>query len=307
MSEDQRNAVHDENLLSAWMKSASDFWGSMLRNWSTQTPSPEAGAGAAADGDQKARSRESFEAVLKTWKTLSSVAGETGGVEAAANLGGAMPDILLKLVQSSWKGFFHLQQQWLERAGRIGRSTAAYSFENIDQEALRTWTEIYEREFSQFLSIPQLGLTRLYQERFNQFLDKSNRFQATFTEFLYLFYLPMEKSFKVLQDEVERMAADGKIPDNHDAYYKMWIKILEGHYMALFKSPEYVEIMRRTLDALEQLLAARDANIQDILRAMAVPTQQDLDGLYREMYLLNKIIRALEKKAAADAAGTAPA
>lgn len=294
---DNRNAFTDsENLLSAWIKTASDFWGSMLQSW-PQTETDRAGsAPSETDNKEKSRSRESFETVLKTWQTLSSVAGDTGAMEAISNLGHVMPDVLLKMVRATWQGVFNLQQQWIEKAGRIGQSTQAYSFENLDEEVFRAWTDVYEKEFRQFFYTPQLGLTRIYQEKFNQAADKFNRLQAVFGEFMTIFYMPIEKSFKVLQDKVAKMAETGELPEDYNAYYRLYIKILEGRYMTLYKSPEYLSVMGKTLTALQEFLMARETITQDVLKGLAVPTQKDLDELYREIYILKKRIQKIEKK-----------
>ena len=71
-----------------------------------------------------------------------------------------LPEVLTKLVQSGWKGYFQLQQQWFQRAERIGKTTEAYKFEKLDQNVFTLWNELYEKEFRQFLHFPQLGLTR---------------------------------------------------------------------------------------------------------------------------------------------------
>jgi class III poly(R)-hydroxyalkanoic acid synthase PhaE subunit len=294
MSDDPRSFSGPHNLLSLWIQTASQFWGTMLQTWSGETTHDKAAS--ERDSATKSRSQESLEAVLKTWQRLSSVATEPGAMEAFSHLTRTLPDILQKMVRASWQGWFHLQQQWLERAGRIGQSTQAYSFAHVEDETFRAWTEIYEKEFRQFLHIPQLGLTRFYQEKYYQALDQFNRFQAAFAEYMYLFYLPMDKSFKVLQDEVAKMAEEGKLPDDFNTYYKLWIKILEGHYMNLFKSPEYIQVMGKALDTFEQFVQARNSITQDVLKALAVPTQNEIDDLYKEIYHLKKKIRKLEKQ-----------
>jgi poly[(R)-3-hydroxyalkanoate] polymerase subunit PhaE len=294
MSDDPRSFSGPHNLLSLWIQTASQFWGTMLQTWSAETTRDEAAS--ERDSATKSRSQESLAAVLKTWQRLSSVATEPGAMEAFSHLTHTLPDILQKMVRAGWQGWFHLQQQWMERAGRIGQSTQAYSFAHVEEETFKAWTEIYEKEFRQFLQIPQLGLTRFYQEKYYQALDHFNRFQAAFAEYMYLFYLPMDKSFKVLQDEVAKMAEDGKLPDDFDAYYKLWIKILEGHYMNLFKSAEYIDVMGKALDTFEQFVQARNSITQDVLKAMAVPTQNDIDDLYKEIYQLKKEIRKQKKQ-----------
>lgn len=279
-----------DNLLSAWIKTAADFWGSMLQNW------PQPGKpGGKSTTEQKSRAQESFETVFKSWQTLSSVAGDPGAMDAFSNLGRAMPELLSQMVQAGWKSYFYLQQQWLEKAGRVGESTRAFNFENLDTDLHKAWTDIYEKEFRQFFHIPQLGLTRFYQERLNRALDKHNRFQSQYMEFLHLIFLPVEKSFKVFQQQLSDLASEGKLPENSNDYYKIFIKILEGHYMSLFKSSDYIAVMNNTLHALEDFVAARDAIARDLLTSLSVPTNKELDELYKEMYQLKKRIKILEK------------
>jgi len=57
--------------------------------------------------------------------------------------------------------------------------------------------------------------------------------------------------------------------------------------------------MSKTLDALEDFVAARNAIAQDFLKTMAVPTQDELDELYKELYQLKKRIKNLEKEKSA--------
>ena len=146
------------------------------------------------------------------------------------------------------------------------------------------------------MHIPQLGLARFYQERVSRALDEFNIFQANVAEFLHIFFLPMEKASKVMQEKLSEMAESGELPGDPKAYYQMWIKILEGHYMTLFKSPEYANAMGQTLNALENYKIAREKVIEDMLGMFPVPTQKDMDELYKELYHLKKKVKALEKE-----------
>ncbi len=293
MNKSEGNQTAD-TLLSAWIKSASDFWGSMLQNWPKNST---AGEDSASGG--KSRTQESFETVFHSWQTLSSVAGDPGAMSAFSNLGRAMPEVLSQMVQASWRSYFYLQKQLLEKADRIGESSRDFKFEYLDKEVFKTWTEIYEKEFQQFFYLPQLGLTRFYQEKFHETLDKHNRFQAQFAEFMNLIFLPVEKTYKVLQRQLSDLARKGQLPENSNDYYKLFIKILEGHYMSLFKSPEYVSSMGKTINAFEEFIMARDSINQDFLKAMSMPTQKEMDELYKELYQLKKRLKILEKEKSA--------
>jgi class III poly(R)-hydroxyalkanoic acid synthase PhaE subunit len=184
----------------------------------------------------------------------------------------------------------------MERLGRIGKSTEAYKFENLDQDAFRAWLEIYDKEFRQFLKVPQLGLTRFYQERTADLVDKFNVFQGAMAEFMYLIYLPMDRTYKVMQEKVEALTKEGELPESSQDYYRMWLKILEGHYMTLFKSPEYTQVLGNTLNAVEEYTAARQQLLQDMMQMFQMPTNKEMDELYKEIYELKRKVKKLEKE-----------
>jgi polyhydroxyalkanoate synthesis regulator phasin len=75
----------------------------------------------------------------------------------------------------------------------------------------------------------------------------------------------------------------------------MWIKVLEGHFMTLFQTPEYVETMGKTITVLAEFTCAKDAVMEDVLRGFPVASRSELDDLARELYELKKRIRKLEK------------
>jgi len=293
MNQDQQGKGAPVSLFEAWMKSATEFWGSMARmrpgaSGTSETP-------VARKGGEKTRVEESMESTLKMWQTLSSIMSEPGTVDTLFQGISALPEIMSKMALTGWEAYFRLQKQWQERIGKIGQRTEAYKFENLDQNAFRTWSEIYEEEFQRFLRIPQLGLSRFYQERMGRFADKFNLFQGAMAQFIYLLYLPMEKSFRIMQEKLEALAEEEKFPETSQDYYRMWLKILEGHYMTLFKSPEYTRSLRDTLDAMEEFIVAREKVLEDILQMFPVPTNKEMDDLYKELYHLKKKVKQLEK------------
>ena len=294
MNENRENESGPESLLAMWLNTSAQFWESTLKMWSGT-----AGVSGPADpvGETpKNRAFESFESTAKTWKALSSLMQEPEVQESMLKGISALPDLASKMTKPAVEGFLHCQREWLERAGRIGKSTAAYKFENLDQETFRAWLEVYETEFRKFLHVPQLGLTRGYQERFTEAADKYNVFQATLAEFMSLLYLPLEKSFKVMQDQVSIMADQGKVPEKSKELYRMWVKVLEGHYMTLFKSPEYNQALSRILDAMGEFHVAKQQIMQDAMKTLPVPTLSDMDELSKEIYLLKKRVRELENQ-----------
>jgi hypothetical protein len=207
-----------------------------------------------------------------------------------------LPQVFMRMMIPAWQGFFQLQEAAVRKAVGMGGSITAHSFDNLHQEAFKAFSEIYEKEFRQFLQIPQLGLTRAYQEHVNVVADRFALFQTSVSEFLALLYLPVEKSLKVLQTELTKLSEQGDLPKDSKDYYKMWVKHLEGNYLTLFRSSEYNESMSKTLNALAEFITARRQVLYDYLQFLPIPNQNDMDELYKEIYLLKKRIRTLEKK-----------
>jgi class III poly(R)-hydroxyalkanoic acid synthase PhaE subunit len=293
MNDKRPNFTGPETLLQAWMKASTEFWNSMI----DQRDEAPTGAQDDPSNGSRLRSLEAWESTMKTMRTFTAVATQPETLEGLTKGINSLPEVALRMIQPAWNGFFHLQQEWMRRVGRIGKTASStFNFENFSQEAVKAFSELYEKEFRQFLQVPQLGLTRVYQERLSQVADRFNLFQTTMNEFLSLLYLPVEKSIKVMQDELASLADEGQLPETSKDFYGLWMRILEGHYMILFKSPEYTTTLGKTMDALSEFVAARQQILQDALQFLPIPTQKDMDELYKEIYQMKKRVKELEKQ-----------
>ncbi len=291
MTEEDKKSSFNESSIFPWLKTTADLWLSMA-----QTMPPTADTALKTQTAVQNRFTEQLQTNLNLLKSFSRMMSEPESASAAANSVSALPEILLKMARSGFDAAVQIQNHFLEKAGKIGKRTEAYNFDNLDQEVFKALTDIYEKELQQYLKIPPLGLTRYYQERFNEMLDKHNLFETTLAEFLSILYLPMEKSFKVLAEKLQQMAEEGHLPHEAKDSYAMWLKILEGHYMNLFKSKEYTDSLHRTLNKLEDFLIAKNDAMRDFLQILPVVTHKDMDDLYREFHLLKKRVKELEKQ-----------
>lgn len=289
--EDKKNPFIDPSLFE-WMKKATDIW---LSNIAQAMPSSSETMLKTQSAVQN-RFTEQLQTSLNLLKSFSRMMTEPESASAAVNSMGVLPEIMMKMARAGFETAMRTQSHLMEKADRIGRHTEAYNFDNLDQQVFRALTDVYEKELRQYLKIPPLGLTRFYQERFNDMLDKHNIFQTTLAEFLSVLYLPMEKSFQVLQDKLREMAEQGHLPGDAKETYGMWLKILEGHYMTLFKSADYTEALHRVLKNFENFMIARNETIQDYLQMLPIVTHKDIDDLYKEFHLLKKRIQELEKR-----------
>ncbi len=282
-------------MLTTWMKSMGDMWGNMAGQWAAPFPGQQPTGAEAAPGASP-KTQAAMAAALKNWQSMAGAMAAPESMTALFKGSGAMPEVLLKLAQTSMGSLIEMQQKMIQRLGRMGQSVEAYQFQDIDDNLSRLWTDIYTKEFQQFFKVPQLGLMRTYQEKANQAVDKYNLFQSTLSEFLNMLGLPFNRSMQVMQEKLGEMAENGELTDDTKVYYNMWVKVLEGHFMTLFQTPEYVETLTRTVNALAEYSAARNAALEDMLSVLPVAKKTEMDDMAKELFELKKRLRRLEKE-----------
>ncbi len=281
----------NELLFINWLEAATDLWSNLAK---TAAPNPD-GSKQTKNAAQN-RFLGQWKTNLSLMKSFSQAMNESESESSTAQAIDVLPKIILRMSKSGWDTGFQIQKHLLEKIGKIGKRTEAYNFDNLDEEVFKASTEIYEKELQQYFHVPPLGLNRYYQERLSSLLDKHNLFENTLAEFLSVLYLPMEKSFKVLQENLQSMANEGTLPKGTKDHYAMWIKILEGHYMNLFKSKEYTDALHKTLSKMEDFLLAKNETLHDFLQLLPIPTNKEMDELYKEFHVLKKRVKELEKQ-----------
>ncbi len=297
MSEGQKRSTE---IIAQWLKSAQEIWTPF------QSPGPPDSCQASdSKTDTKAAAdqlQQIWTANLKAWQTLfeSSKSDESAqGFEAMSAGVEGLPGLSAQLLQISQEGLAQMQQEWLQQIGKMQSANGdTNAFSHIDEMVLKRWTDLHHKEMQRFLNIPQLGLTRFYQEKINHAAEKYDQFQSAMGEFFVLLYLPLNKASKHLQDDVARMTKEEALPEDSKVYYDKWIKALERFYQDLFRSPEYTRSLAKTVYAMNDFVGAREAVMEDALKALPIPTHTDMDALYKEMYKLKKRIKTLERELA---------
>lgn len=274
-----------------WMKMMTDFWSPIVNTWEASMKQPRP-----PSQDSPNDTHASWQTGLQTWLEIFKVGGHTAGTAFAREATQEVPNLLMDFAQSCMRTLAQFQDkvhQWIEK------KAGAFPIDDPDtfkQQFLQGWTEAYEKEFRHFFQMPQIGLGRYYQERILNAADKHNLFQAALMKFLQILYLPMEEAFQRLKQHIAEQVEQDQLEADPKTYYQMWIKILEERYMTLFKQPDFSKTVGQTLDALNQYSLAKQAVVNDLLGQYAIPTHQDLDELYQEIYRLKKRMRQYEKQ-----------
>lgn len=292
MDHDDKQKGSPDSMFADWMKPVADFWLSAAKTWSAGAADAARSSSSSPAGDF-GKMQQGWEELLKIWQRPSLAPGSAQTLETIFKWAAESPETVMKIVRTTWDGYSQLYQIWLKNLGEAGK---AYSPEELAPATFKEWSAFYEKEFQPFFKAPQVGLTRLYLERVNRAVDKFNQLEAAVAEFLHLLNIPVQKSVTAIQEKIEEQAKEGKLSENFKDYYNIWIKILESHYMSLFKMPEYIQSLKRTFSAAEESKLARDKVLTDVLGFFPIPTNKDMDELYKEFYALKKTVKEMAKK-----------
>ncbi len=198
----------------------------------------------------------------------------------------------MQTAQSMWAPFYD-QESTEEKPA--SPDMAGHADQTTFLKQLSQW---HQKETQRFLNIPQLGLTRFYQENVNQATDRYNQFQSSLGEFFYLLYVPMEKACSQVQNEMAQMSKEQALPDDAKFYYDKWIKHMEKLYQEMYQSAEYKQTLAKTVDSMNAYVQSKKTVLEDLLKTLPIPNNTDMDALYKDLYLMKKRIKAMEKKLA---------
>ncbi len=296
MSEKEKTSEGAQHVVfEDWVKAQTGAW---EEAWKRTSQALQSTLGIASpiptEPGKEAGPEEVGKGVLEFFQSLSSIAGapKPGDIQSAKSV----PDMMLKVLQPFWSYSIKLQKQWAEMTG----ATATGEPENMAEFVKQTTKTFYEsqaEDLRKILNVPQLGLNRYYQERVNKAIEKASDYQSALTEFLQLLMIPVEKSYYGVQEEIAKMEKEGKaaIKDSR-ALYQLWIQKLEDHYMALLRSDDYMNTRTETLNKLHDFRAARAEFFMDLLQNLPIPTNRDMDELYKDLHVLKKRVKELERK-----------
>lgn len=292
MAQEFSRITGSEPLLAAWIKWTMDCWDTMAH----MGPGLAGVSGTAGGSSPEAADlAESWLSSLNLWQAFFSLLTEPETVAAVFRGIKAPSEIVLRMAQAGWGGYFHLHQQWLESWENDRTPANHHDFADLEKDIFKICNDLYEDDFRRLLNMPHLRLTHLTQERLSRATEKFNQFQAAVAEFIYMLYLPVKKSLRAMEGG-GGLGRQEKPPEDFKEYYKGWLKILEGHYMTLFQSAEFTRTLVRTLTAVQDFTTAKDALMAEVMEALSLPSRRDLDALYREMYLLKKGLKEMAKK-----------
>ncbi len=302
MTTEDKHSPEMATAMAQWMDQAARTWKDLLHTW----PVPEAPA-----ADEKTPGTDSSktddadplqsDAAFKNWQSFFQSIAQPDPASMMSGMPGmsgaqSVPPVFSQLATSSWQLFTSMQQAWAKQIGQFVDQDRIKEWLRPDEEALSQWSDFYEKEIRKYLTIPQIGLNKFSQENFNRMIDRFNAKQLALMEFFDLLYRPVRQGATWMQGKTSEWIDAGQFPHDPKTIYRQWLKFVEGRYMALFRSEEFLRLLQKALTNTFEYHNARKAVIEEVSSQFSIPTGRDLDEVYRELHNLKQQVRTMESQ-----------
>lgn len=162
-------------------------------------------------------------------------------------------------------------------------------------EFFKLWKKNYGETFGKMLNAPQFGIDRNNYEMQMKTIDKLITFIGNYLELnIMLSNLVTDSTEKVVKESFE-MIKKGEAPRTFEEFYKYWRKTTSDEFDVLFYSDEFAQFLGNFVDSLMLLKIDLDRVMEESLKWVPIPTNSDMDSLYKTVYELKKEVRTLRR------------
>jgi hypothetical protein len=128
-------------------------------------------------------------------------------------------------------------------------------------------------------------------------IDRFRVFRSRMMDFARLLYSPLESSLLLMEEEIRSGEGKGEsVLKEPRALYQAWIPKLEKAYMEMLRSANYTETLQETLKALYEYRKVRQQFLIDVLQQLPIPTNREMDEVYKDLYRIKKRLTKLERR-----------
>jgi hypothetical protein len=279
-----------------WTKQMMNFWQKSVSGMYSAQDSFPGASSRGADQYSQSGSENPWEMPFKMAQSMcESFLGMWGGNTGAAGQKKNYADMMMSMMQMGLEEYVELQQKWMREIAGSSMFGETGEHEGL-MKITSMWLDSAQKIIRPLLNAPTVGLTRSYQEQANQVIDKYYTFSSSLTQLLHHLNVPMDAATKVVREQMEGMTKEGGIDIQDKQFYDKWVATLESNYMEMFKTPDYIHLLSKTVDSYSDFLTAQQQVAGNSLRSLPVATTKDMDELSKEIYVLKKRLRELSKK-----------
>lgn len=143
--------------------------------------------------------------------------------------------------------------------------------------------------------LPRFGVSREKNAKMLRLFDATVDLRKSSFKFHSAFAQGLAKAVEATVEQLGELAQKGEKITSVRDLMRLWYKTADGSLMHTFNSPEFIDIQNEFTTAGLTLKIRQREVLEDMLRALDMPTRSELDDAYKVIHELKKEIRAIKK------------
>ncbi len=220
-----------------------------------------------------------------------------------------LPDSIKDLVKSPAETgelfrqiLFNFLQPWFEMSPEL--KDKFVSSLRGDREAYKDLLHgvhsIYQESYGRVFRVPAFGISRENMERVAESIDTYMHFTAAINEFMAVL---MKNGYDVMEELTRKtvsLAEKGIAPSTFKEFYDLWWHTNEDAYFEVFRTESFGKILGEVVNEGAKFKESYDKLMTNLItEKLPIPTKNDMDSVYKTIYVLKKKVNAQERKISA--------
>ena len=202
------------------------------------------------------------------------------------------PQDLAKTCVDFYKNFL---SPWMQiDAGIMERIAAGARHAYID--FFTDFTTKYEESVEKIFSMMGMGANRESNEDLMKVMNAYIKMLFTAGELSVLISDSIRDSAKVLVDRYQQNIKEGKVVTTFRDFYNLWYSVTEEVLLGLLNTDDFSKVFGDFSDKYAQYMIALNKVQERMLASLPIPTNSDMNSLYRTVYDLRKAVRDLTRE-----------
>ncbi|MDA8336156.1 MAG: hypothetical protein M0Z41_14435 [Peptococcaceae bacterium] len=231
--------------------------------------------------------QQDYHKILNEFLTFGLPAGITDLIKTSGEVALIFQQNIVNLFKP-WIGSSPaLQEKFLRALG--GDRDACLAF-------LAEWQNIYQQSFGKLVHIPGVGPSGNVPAKMLAGFDSYVQYVSSLNDFLAGIYKTGFDAMEGLSQKMDELRSQGKTPASFKEFYELWWKNNEDTYLQLFKTESFGRMLAEMVDAGARLKKRFDDILANVISLWSVPTQKDMDSVYRSINALKNAHRSDSRK-----------
>lgn len=160
------------------------------------------------------------------------------------------------------------------------------------------WNLIYEETFGSLMQSPLLGPTReLTSQQLKAFDAWTDLYRAS-TNYQVILTNIQVRAFEELMQALITQAEAGNTVKDWRAFQQLWSETADRVFEEAFREEENLKIYGTFINSLNRFRLHQQALTEEWMKAVNLPSRQEVDEVHKNIYTLRKTVKALQKQAA---------